>query len=591
MSPKSFDPHLLQDLVLTGLPVSRGLAIGPLTIIERGVPYIAEYCIFEDEVERELIRLQEAINMAKIQINELKQQVTQTSIAEDMIFLLDAHLQMLGDSRLTRGAQSRIRQDLINAESALEQEIIDIALDFEKIQSAYFAARIADIREVGARIIRNLMKKPAVVLSEIEVGAIIFADELTPAETALMDRSKIAAFATLHGGAEAHTAIIAKSLGIPAVLGVKELFKTIHELHLREKSLVIIDGNKGLVIVNPSPETLYKYRDKMNRHKQRQEDLLQKKNLPAITLDGVEITLEANLELPSEVDVVMKSGASGIGLFRSEFLFMNRKDIPSEDEQTEILKGLIQAMKGRPLTIRTLDIGNDKLPESFEDYQPSVQENLNPALGMRAIRLFLKRKEILQIQLAAILRAAVHGPVKIMIPMIATIEEVRQVRAILDHVYRDLKKRNIAVPEKMPPFGIMIEVPSAALMAADLAAEVDFFSIGSNDLTMYTLAADRDNEHLAYLYDFHHPAVLRLVKMTVDAAAQGAIELSLCGSVAGNVRDVFLLLGLGITRLSLPAKSIPYIKDRVRQINFAEATKAIEKLLKEKTVMFIVLMK
>jgi phosphotransferase system enzyme I (PtsI) len=393
-------------------------------------------------------------------------------------------------------------------------------------------------------------------------NAVILAEELTPADAALLDPTNVAGFATVLGGGASHTAIMARSLGLPAIVGMTGVLS-----RASDGATAVIDGAEGKVILNPTAETLALYRGKRAEFLRRRRHLHRLHKVPAVTLDGATISLQANLELPAEIDGVLAAGAAGIGLLRSEFLYMNRVDLPSEDEQYNILLQLAQRLDGRPLTIRTLDAGGDKMPTSL-----AFDNGPNPALGLRAIRLSLRHPEILEAQLAAILRVGAHGPVRILLPMITTVEELQKVRAIMDQVVRRLKRRRVPIASPLPPIGTMIEVPGAALAADALAWHSDFFAIGTNDLTQYTLAIDRADESVAYLYNPLHPAVLRLVQFSAEAALRARIPISLCGEIAGDPRYTALLLGLGIRELSMAATNIPRVKQRVRSLNLVAAT-------------------
>jgi phosphotransferase system enzyme I (PtsI) len=365
------------------------------------------------------------------------------------------------------------------------------------------------------------------------------------------------------GGAAGHTAIMARSLGLPSVVGIAGVLAGV-----RTGMPVILDGSAGTLILNPSKETLALYRTKRADLLRERRRLNRLAKVPAVTLDGTPITLLANLELPAEIESVMTNGADGIGLFRSEFMYMNRDDLPSEDEQYQIMVKLVQRLDGRPLTIRTLDSGGDKLAPAL-----GIVEGPNPALGMRAIRLSLKRPDILEPQLAAILRAGAHGPVRILLPMISAVSELVAVRHCLERVARELTARKVPIASPLPPLGTMIEVPGAALAADGLAWHSDFFAIGTNDLTQYTLAIDRSDEAVAHLYDPLHPAVLRLLQFSTEAALRARIPVSVCGEIAGNPRFTALLLGLGIRDLSMSAHSLPKVKERVRSINMVAASR------------------
>ncbi|MBR9971978.1 phosphoenolpyruvate--protein phosphotransferase [Magnetospirillum sulfuroxidans] len=550
------------ELILEGMAVSRGIAIGVVYRHESDTVTVAEFCILPSQIESEKQRFTIAAEQAGQQVARLqdKARTLDGSAAEELGYLLDAYQQMLHGSRLIRGVHRRIEDERVNAEAAVQHEIDLIARGFEAMEDTYLAARVADIRDLGRRLIRNLTGKTYRPFQSLPRNAVIVAEDLTPADTALLDPRHVAGLATQLGGAESHTTIMARSLGLPAVLGVAGLLKG-----AVNGELIIIDGGQGRVIRNPALETLAIYRQGRARYLRERRTLSRLRDVPAITRDGVRLQLQANIELPSEIDSVLAAGAEGIGLFRSEFMYMNRDDLPSEDEQYQVMRTVVERMAGRPVTIRTLDVGGDKLAHSL-----GIIPGPNPALGLRAIRLSLARPELLDMQMAAILRASVHGPVRILVPMVATIAEVTAARAARDRAAITLCRAGHVLPDPLPPLGVMIEIPGAALSADSLARHADFFSIGTNDLTQYTLAIDRADEAVAHLYNPLHPAVLRLIQFTAEAANRAGIPVGVCGEVAGDPRYVGLLLGLGIHDLSMSATNIPVVKKRIRTLEYSQ---------------------
>jgi phosphotransferase system enzyme I (PtsI) len=553
--------------VLEGLGVAPGIAIGPAHLLEAGAIPVAVHKLGEQEVAGELERFNAAVNKGQKQLRKLKTKSASLpgAAAEEIGYLLEAYLQMLSGSRLLRGVERRIREDLVNAEGAVQAEIAEIAEGFAALSDQYLAARADDIREVGERLIRNLTKTPYAAFATLPPGTIVIAEELSPADTALLDPALIGGFATVLGGPEGHTAIMARSLGLPAVLGVAGLIGAVHG-----GDVVVVDGSAGRVVVNPTPELRAEYERRQEEYRREQRMLGRLKRMPAVTRDGEPVTLLANLELPRELEPALAAGAEGIGLLRTEFMFMNREDLPGEEEQYQALKSIIVAMDGRPVTVRTLDIGGDKLALPLSGH---TAEAANPALGLRAIRLSLKERPLLEAQLGAILRAGVHGPVRILLPMISSISEVRQVRQAMAKVVQRLKRRKVKIPDPLPPLGVMIEVPGAALSADALAQACEFFAIGTNDLTMYTLAIDRGEEQVAHLYNALHPAVLRLIQFTAEAALRARIPISVCGEIAGDPRYTALLLGLGVRELSMAWPALPRVKQRIRSIDLLAATR------------------
>ena len=552
---------------LSGLAVSAGIAIGPAHIGEGGDLPVAESHIPESEIDAERARFAEAVAVSLKQLRKLKAKTAALpeSAAEEIGYLLDAHLAMLSNSRLVRGVEQRIGRARINAERAVQIEINEIAESFAAMRDPYLAARIEDIRVVGTRLIRNLIKKPYVAYSAVPAGAVILAEELSPADTALMDPQRIAGFATVFGGAEGHTAIVARALGLPAVLAVPGLLE-----HAQAGNTVVIDGTDGCVIIDPSVETVREYEARRDALARERRGLTRLRKLPAVTRDGVEITLEGNLELPIELEQALTNGAMGLGLVRSEFLYMNRDDLPGEEEQYAVFSALVRGMNGKPVTVRTFDLGGEKIARSLSGHSA---EPTNPALGLRAIRLSLQDRRLLDPQLAAMLRAANDGPLRILLPMISTASEIRRVREAIEQVARRLRRRGVRLPKALPPLGAMIEVPGAALAADSLAAEADFFAIGTNDLIQYTLAIDRSDEQVAHLYNPLHPAVLRLIQFAVEAALRRSMPISVCGEMAGEPRFCALLLGLGLRNLSMAPRNIPRVKQRIRSLDMVAATR------------------
>jgi len=553
------------ERVFNGLGVSPGIAIGVAHLHDRhdDAP-VPRYRLSKDSVAGERARFADAVIAAEQQIGKLQSKAKDLPGAsgEELGYMLEAYRQMLDNSRLTRGVDRRIAEERLNAEAALQREIAEIVAHFEAMGDAYLAARADDIRDIGRRLTRNLGKGIGHA-GQLAKNAVVLAEELSPADTALFDPALVAGFATILGGPASHTAIMARSLGLPAVVGMSGLPAGNHA-----GRVVIVDGSGGKVIIDPKPDTLADYRKKRADFLRQRRRLHHLRKVPAITTDGIEITLEANLELPSEVGGVTNYGAAGIGLLRTEFIFMNRANLPSEEEQTAILSELVTRLDGRPLTVRTLDAGADKNAPAL-----GIFAGPNPALGLRAIRLALKRPELMETQLAAILRAGALGPVRILVPMVTTVDELLTVRKILDDVVHRLKRRKIPFALPLPPLGTMIEVPGAALAADGLAQHSDFFAIGTNDLTQYTLAIDRTDEQVAHLYNSLHPAVLRLVQFTTEAALRARIPVSVCGEIAGDARYTPLLLGLGIRELSMAASRIPLVKARIREIDLMAATR------------------
>ena len=549
-----------------GLGVSLGIAIGTAYVRESGAIDVPEYRVTKKHVAAEQERLKDAVRLARRQIRRLQSRTEAKTgaAAEELTFLLDAYLHMLEGSRLVRGAEKRIADERINAEAAVNAEIAVIAKVFAAMDDAYIRARIDDIREVGNRLQRNLTKTPVKPFSAAPEGSIVIAEQLTPADTAQLDPTRIAGAGTMLGSAEGHTAIMARALGLPTVLGASGLMGGV-----KTGDGIIIDGTAGHIVVNPTPKTVAAFERRRGAHLKETRLLGRLRNLEAVTRDGSHVVLQANVELPIEMAMVTQAGATGIGLLRSEFMFMNRDDVPDEMEQAEMLGTVIGVMGKRPVTVRTLDVGAEKPVAALLN---GIDESAVSNLGLRGIRLSLAQPHVLETQFRAILRAANSGNVRILLPMVSTVSEVRRAREILKRAAAKLRRRRIPIPETLPPLGVMIEVPGAALAADALASVSDFLAIGSNDLTMYTLAIDRGNEHVAHLFNPLHPGVLRLIQFAANAAFRARIPVSICGEMAGDPRYSALLLGLGIHELSMTPGSIPRVKKRIREMDLAAAT-------------------
>lgn len=552
--------------LVEGVGVSAGIAMGPAYILETGRIQVPEYTIDEGRIDREIARFEKARSMADKQVRKLQRKAESlpADVFSELGPLLDAHGAMLGSSRLGVGVSEMIRDKRINAEAAVQAVVGEMVRGLAAVNDAYLAARAQDIRDVGDRILRQLTDTPYHAFSHLPEGTIIVAEELSPADTALLDPARIGGFVTALGGTDSHTAIMARSMGLPAVLGATAAPKTI-----RGGETIIVDGDTGRIILDPDEDTCAEYRRKAKARAKVEQELARLRTLPATTQDGVNISLMANLELPRDLDIALDRGAEGVGLFRTEFLFMNRDVLPDEDEQYATLRQVVEAMDGRTVTIRTLDVGGEKLATALGD---RIGDSANPALGLRAIRLALREPKLLETQLAAILRAGAHGPVRILLPMISSTTQIRAVRTILTRVVRRLKRRKEKIANPIPPLGAMIEVPGAALAADALAMECDFLALGTNDLTMYTLAIDRGDEQVADLYNPLHPAVLRLIHFTVEAGYRRGLPVSICGEIAGDPRYAPLLVGLGVKELSMSATALPRVKQRIRRLSFGPAT-------------------
>jgi len=570
-----------QERRLLGIPVSPGIAIGPVFGAHEAPAAVVRQKILAADAQAETSRLDTAIAQSRKQLLKLKARLgnlpedSQAEIAP----LLDAYLQMIGPSRLVRGARRRIGETLVSAETAVTDETDAIAAAIMALPADDDAAgrkrRADEVREVGRRLVRNLTHAPFRSFNGLPPGAVLVCESLRPADAALLDPARLAGVATDEGGSDGHTAIMLRALGVPAVLGVAGLGQA-----ARPGETVVIDGVAGTVVINPTEETLAAARRAVTAFARAQQKLALLRRLPAVTTDRESIELQANLEIPAELPLIAQAGAAGIGLLRSEFLFMNRETLPNESEQTETYRSVIEAMGGDPVTIRVLDWGGEKDIEALqsEGVVPEVTDD-NPALGLRGIRLLLRETELFETQLAAILRASNAGPTRVLLPMVTNISEVRTAREIYERVARRLRRRGEKLPDPLPPLGIMIETPGAALSADALALEADFFAIGTNDLTMYTLAVDRGESDVADLYDPLHPGVLRLVQFATEAALRMRMPVSVCGEMAANPKLTPLLLGLGLRSFSMNAAAVPRVKQAVRAASIADCVRFARKVM------------
>jgi phosphoenolpyruvate-protein phosphotransferase len=559
---------------LVGIAACAGIAIGPVFRTVEAPAVVTRHRIHAEDIQAELARLEAAIQQSRKQLLKLRSRVmvlpeeSQGEIAP----LLDAYLQMLGPSRLVRGARSRVQDKLVSAETAVMEEANAIAAalvamggggepEAEPAADGAGPQRQADeVREIGRRLVRNLTRAPFRSFAGGAPGSILVAEGLRPSDAALIDPARIAGVATEEGGTDGHTSILLRALGVPSVLGAPGLIQD-----LRPGDIMVVDGSAGTILVNPTPASLASARRAVDAFARERQRLSRLRRLPAVTLDGETVALHANLELPVELPMIAQAGATGIGLLRSEFLFMNRETVPDEDEQAENYRHVVETMQGDPVTIRVLDWGGEKEIEALTSagLVPDLVD-ANPALGLRGIRLLLRQPALLATQLAAILRAATAGPVRVLLPMVTNVAEVRATRAIYEQVARDLRQAGRTLPKKLPPLGIMVETPGAALSADALASEADFFAIGTNDLCMYALAVDRGETDVADLYDPLHPAMLRLIQFTVEAANRHRIPVSVCGEIAANPVMTPLLMGLGLRCFSMNASAVPRVKQAVR---------------------------
>jgi phosphotransferase system enzyme I (PtsI) len=569
-----------KEAVFRGIAVSPGIAIGPIHDTSEVPTDVPRRVITPAEVESEREKLNQAAATARKQVTKLKMRlnILPEEAQEELAPLLDAYILMLGNSRLLRGARKRIGDAGLGAETAVLDEAEEIAaliLAAKDDDKAGLLRRAGEVREIGRRLIRTLTATPFRSLKDVPQGAILIAEDITPADAALLDPARIAGVATEEGGADGHTAIMLRALGIPAVLGCHGLTEA-----ASRGDQAVLDGGTGRVVLHPGDAALVAAREGLAGYARERTKLGKLRRLPAETTDGELVELQANLEIPAELPLIAQAGAQGIGLLRSEFLFMNRPELPDEDAQFDAYRSIVEAMAGDSVTIRVLDWGGEKDMEALATGVP-MGGGPNPALGLRGIRLLLKRPELLEEQFAAILRVSARGPVRVMLPMITIPEEVAQAREIYERVARRLRRRGEALPEKLPPLGAMIETPGAALAADAIALEADFFAIGTNDLAMYTLAVDRAETDVAHLYDPLHPAVLRLVQFAIEAALRMRMQVSVCGEMAGNPRLVPLLLGLGLRSLSMNASAIPRVKQAIRALDIDDCARFARRVMEQ----------
>lgn len=538
---------------LEGTGASRGVAIGPVFQFKR-VALEVSLCAVSD-VEAEVVRVRQAVALAGEQLQQVHQKARQeATAAEAEIF--EAHLMMLEDPELWGQVESAIRDEKINAESALVNVSATFTEMLKAMDNEYFAARALDVQDVSDRVLRILLGVAESPTEGLIVPSIIFSDDLTPSDTILLDKSLVLGFCTAEGSSTSHSAILARGLGLPAVAGAgKPVLEIVNGTRL------ILDGGKGLLLIDPDEETVSEYRERIVRVKSIRDAALQHANEPTTTLDGKAVEVGANIGNVSDARLAIENGADGVGLLRTEFLYLERSSLPGEDEQYQAYKQILDVMEKKPLVLRTLDAGGDK-----EISYLGMPAEMNPFLGERAIRLCLTHPELLKTQIRAALRASVGHNLKIMFPMIATLDEVRRAKVVLEECQTELMAEGKAVAEEIE-VGIMVEIPAAAIMADHLAKEVDFFSIGTNDLSQYTLAADRTNARVAHLSNAFQPAVLRLVRDVVRAAHAYEKWAGMCGELAGEPLAVPILIGLGLDEFSMSPPMVPLIKQIIRNLN------------------------
>ncbi len=559
--------EMMKTKFIKGIGVSPGIIIGKAYLLDRKKIEAPAKVLPEFQVDQEVARFQDAVEESKKQLRMAKEKLLHEDAA-GLSYILDTHLLLLEDKKLIENTVETIKQSWINSEWALKINLDRVRKVFDTIDDEYLKSRKTDVDYVGDRILRNLMGKETESISQIKEEVIIVAHDLSPADTAQMSKDKVTAFVTDMGGRTSHTAIMARSLEIPAVVGSETATHSVNT-----GDTLIVDGTTGVVVVNPSLEIMQEYQERQRVRQKMERELFQYRDLPAETLDGYRVKVLANIELVDEIPSVLQHGAEGIGLYRTEYLYLNRKDLPSEEDHFNAYKKVVEGIYPHPAIIRTLDIGGDKFLSHLD-----LAAEMNPAMGLRAIRFSLKEVDIFKVQLRAILRASAYGKVKILFPMISGATEIREVKKILNEVRLNLSAEGIPFDPKME-IGIMIEVPSAVTIADILAKEVDYFSIGTNDLIQYSLAIDRVNESVTHLYEPLHPAILRLVKTVVKAAHQAGIRVAMCGEMAGEPLYVPILVGLELDDLSMNVLSIFRVKKILRAYTFRDCKDLVGKSL------------
>jgi len=564
------------EIRLRGISASPGICIGKAYLVDKeGVDVIEKFTIEPERLEEEVNRFKTAVSRAEAELREVIENTPED--LRQSAFILETHLVLLRDKMLYNRTIDSITAEGVNAEWALKKTVAGVKEMFEGMADTYLKERAADIEQVTDRIVHNLIGEKSRNIANIDKRVILVAHDLSPAETSQIQLEKIKGFVTDGGGVASHTSIIAQTLQIPAVLGLGDATKII-----RNDDVIVVDGSKGLVIVHPNEATLLEFSERRTAYENRKALIARQSHRPAETIDHVCVPIMGNMELAEEVVSVLDNGGDGIGLYRTEFLYLNRITFPSERELFERYKDVVEVVAPRAVTFRSLDISADKAPSFVKNFQDA-----NPALGLRGIRYCLKKPEVFKTQLRAILRAAAFGRVRIMFPMISHFDEIRKTKRILKAVAEELDKAGATFNPDVE-IGILIEVPAAVVMADLLAEEVDFFSIGTNDLIQYTLAIDRENRQVAHLYHPLDPAILRMIKRTADVAHDKGIEVFMCGEMAAKPIHAPVLLGMGIDELSMNPQSIPAVKAVIRTLNAAECRRIIPELLKQTTAKKVV---
>ena len=567
------------SLMFTGIGVSRGIAIGNAYLLRRNQIDITSRSLSKKAIPAEIRRLKRALKIARKEMETARENISKDA-PSDVSAFIETHILMLDDSLLSQRPIEIIKSEMVNAEAAMQQQREELAKVFGSMEDSYLATRMDDVNHVIDSVLRGLddSETEAGIAGEHLKGQIIIADDLTPADTVNLQHYGVAGFVTETGGQLSHTAILARSLGLPAIVGVSNARR-----YIKPGELITLDGRNGSLLAEATEDMLKIFRQKQKAIKSRQRELAKLIDTEAVTLDGVALNLSANIEIEEDLKALKRVNASGVGLYRTEFLYMNRDTVPTEQEHFKVYTKVLRALKGKPLTIRTADLGGDKQMGALTHGNTAAPLAHNPAMGLRGIRLCLNDTSLFIPQLRAILRASAKGPTRLLLPMLTNLNEVHQTLALINTVKAALTEEGVEYDDQLP-IGAMIEVPAAAIAAEQFAEALDFLSIGTNDLIQYTLAIDRVDDHVDYLYDPMHPAVLSLIRHTIEAGNKAEIPVAMCGEMAGDPRFVRLLLGLGLTDFSMPPNLLLEVKRSLMEIRLASVKKKANKLMKTHSV-------